>query len=83
MSEKNVTDLRVFPYPDRERAAITVCRVQDPYGPGTGAVVSVGCTLKGQPESPTWVVHIPIELAIEVSHAIARSALPSDFEILI
>lgn len=45
MSEKNVTDLRVFPYPDRERAAITVCRVQDPYGPGTGKATFDGARL--------------------------------------
>ena len=77
MTEKNgkqVEELRVFPYPDRERAAITVCRVTEPYGPGSGEVVSVGCTLKGKPEEPSWVVHVPVELASEVGWAMQQAA---------
>ena len=71
---KRVEGLRVFPYPNRDRAAITVCRVTEPYGPGSGEVVSVGCTLKGKPEEPSWVVHVPVELASEVGDAIKSAA---------
>lgn len=49
----------VTPYKDREKSFIIVKEIHEPYGPGTEPVVSVGCTLKGNVEDPTWKVHIP------------------------
>ena len=62
------TDL--FPYKDREKAFITVSTLEEPYGEGSKPVVSVGCTLKGDTDNPTWKVHIPIDLLESVSLAL-------------
>jgi hypothetical protein len=60
---------RVFDYTDRSDAAITVKRIDEPYGEATAPVVSVGCTLKGKPDAPTWVVHVPLALVPSVARA--------------
>ena len=62
------TDL--FPYKDREKAFITVSTLEEPYGEGSKPVVSVGCTLKGDTDNPSWKVHIPIDLLESVSLAL-------------
>ena len=49
-----------FAYKDRDKAYITVRTIEEPYGEGSEPVVSVGCTLKGNLEDPTWKVHIPM-----------------------
>jgi hypothetical protein len=65
-------DLDVFPYRDREKASITVTTVEEPYGLGTPPVVSIGCTLKGDVENPSWKVHIPPDLLEDVAMALYR-----------
>ena len=49
-----------FAYKDRDNAYITIRTIDKPYGEGSDPVVSVGCTLKGNLEDPTWKVHIPM-----------------------
>ena len=60
--EKN----NVIPYPDRKDAFITITEIIEPYGPQTEEVISIGCTLKGQVDNPTWKVHIPKYMLPEV-----------------
>ena len=55
-----------IPYKKRKNAWITVKRVDNPYGEGTESVISLGCTLKGDLENPTWKVHIPVNLIEDV-----------------
>jgi len=57
-------------YTDRENSFIVVKKIVEPYGPGSSDVISVGCTLKGNVEDPTWRVHIPIDLADSVIEAL-------------
>ena len=64
----------VIRYRDRSDAAISVVRLEEPYGPGSGAVVSVGVSLKGEGRAPHWKVHVPLSLAPEVAAAILRAA---------
>ncbi len=59
-----------FPYRDRKNSFITVRTVDEPYGKGSAAVVSVGCTLKGDTDNPSWKVHIPMDLLETVALAL-------------
>ena len=61
-----------FEYPNRKNAFITVQTLEEPYGPGSEPVISVGCTLKGATDDPTWKVHVPLALASQVAGAIQR-----------
>jgi hypothetical protein len=64
--------MRCFKYTNRPKSYITVTTIDDPYGDGTGAVVSIGCTLKGDTQNPTWKVHVPLDLADGVAQEISR-----------
>ena len=72
--EKGQKDMVIehFEYPNRKDAFITVQTLEEPYGPGSESVISVGCTLKGVIEDPTWKVHVPLTLAAQVADAIGR-----------
>ena len=59
----------VIPYRERKNAALTVTRLEEPYGKGTDPVVSVGCTLKGDLDNPSWKIHIPLDLLDETISA--------------
>ena len=73
---------RNFKYADRENSYITVRKVNEPYGEGTETVISVGSTLKGDFENPTWKVHIPLHLAVSVANEIQRLAGLADMQLL-
>lgn len=62
--------MRAIPYKDRDKSFIVVKEILEPYGPGTDSVVSVGCTLKGDVEDPTWKVHIPKNILGDVIQAL-------------
>ena len=51
---------KTIAYRDRKDAYITVARLDSPYGPESEPVISIGCTLKGKVEDPSWKVHIPL-----------------------
>ena len=61
-----MSNTRTVRYRDRGESMICVKRLRKPYGSAPGDVVSVGCTLKNDPENPTWKVHVPTELVREV-----------------
>ena len=56
----------IVPYKDRDKSSIVVAHLEEPYGPGSQDVISVGCTLKDDVDNPTWKVHIPTNLLDEV-----------------
>ncbi len=62
-------DKLVFPYTDREKASITLKRLDEPYGPGSPTVLSLGCSLKDKPDEPTWIVHIPMDLVPSIANS--------------
>ena len=67
----------VIPYKERKNAALTVTRLDNPYGEGSSPVVSVGCTLKGDLDNPSWKIHIPVDLLDETISAIKEVSDPS------
>lgn len=69
-------------YKDRKNAYIVVKKIDEPYGPGSESVVSVGCTLKGDVDNPSWKVHIPMSLVDDVIESIANVSKYIDFESL-
>ena len=62
-------DKIVFPYTDKDGASITVKHLDEPYGAGSAPVISLGCSLKGKPDEPTWIVHIPMNLVPSVANS--------------
>jgi|15BtaG_2_1085339.scaffolds.fasta_scaffold123825_2 predicted nucleotidyltransferase len=52
--------LTAIQYKDREKAFITIAEITEPYGEGSETVVSVGSTLKGDIDNPSWKVHVPV-----------------------
>ena len=72
---------KAIAYRDRKNAYIVVKKIDNPYGPGSGSVISLGSTLKGDVDNPTWKVHIPIELVSAVAQALGDIAIQHiDFE---
>ena len=69
-----VTSRIVIPYKDREKASIVIARIEEPYGEGSNAIISVGCTLKDDPDNPTWKVHVPLNIAHEVADMLKKAA---------
>ena len=68
-----------IPYKTRDNAYIVVKTIDEPYGDCSESVVSVGCTLKGDIDNPSWKVHIPMSLVKDVRWAL-KFAL-DDFEL--
>lgn len=66
----------IVPYKDRDNASIVVTHLEEPYGPGSQDVISVGCTLKDDVDNPTWKVHVPTNLLDEVIDAMKEVARP-------
>jgi len=62
--------LTAIQYKDRENAFITVAEISEPYGEGTESVVSVGSTLKGDIDNPSWKVHVPVYMVDEIIAAL-------------
>jgi hypothetical protein len=49
---------------------ISIAKIEEPYGEGSGTVASIGITLNGNVSEPDWKVHIPIENLSEVIAAL-------------
>lgn len=64
MSNRNL--LTAIQYKDREKAFITIAEITEPYGEGSETVVSVGSTLKGDIDNPTWTVHVPVYMIDQI-----------------
>lgn len=58
--------MKAIPYTNRERSFIVIKDIKEPYGPGSDSVISIGCTLKGDIDDPTWKVHIPKDILRDV-----------------
>lgn len=39
---------------------ISVTKIEEPYGKGSGTVASIGISLSGDAENPEWKVHLPL-----------------------
>jgi predicted nucleotidyltransferase len=62
--------LTAIQYRDREKAFITIAEITEPYGEGSETVVSVGSTLKGDIDNPSWKVHVPVYMIDQIIAAL-------------
>lgn len=53
-----------------KKGVISVTKLEDPYGEGSGTVASIGISLDGNANSPEWKVHIPLDNIDEVIKAL-------------
>ncbi|QFR49636.1 hypothetical protein FJR48_07790 [Sulfurimonas lithotrophica] len=52
------------------RGVISVTKIEEPYGPGSNTVASIGVSLSGKANEPEWKVHIPLENLDDVIKAL-------------
>ena len=62
--------LTAIQYKDREKAFITIAEITEPYGEGSETVISVGSTLKGDTDNPSWKVHVPVYMIDQIIEAL-------------
>lgn len=53
-----------------KKGVISVSKIEEPYGAGSGTVASVGISLAGNANEPEWKVHIPMDNLDEVIAAL-------------
>ncbi len=52
------------------KGVISVRKIEEPYGVGSGTVASIGISLAGNADSPEWKVHLPMNNLEEVIEAL-------------
>ncbi|RUM63159.1 MAG: hypothetical protein DSZ05_09025 [Sulfurospirillum sp.] len=72
MSGKN-TVLKTFKLAGTKDGQISVSRIEEPYGPNSAPVVSIGISLKSESEEPDWKAHIPYENLDELIAALKEA----------
>jgi hypothetical protein len=55
-----MADITKIPLDGTKNGVISVTKIDEPYGAGSGTVASVGISLSGDAENPEWKVHIPL-----------------------
>ncbi len=53
-----------------QRGVISVTKLEEPYGPKSNTVASIGVSLSGNANEPEWKVHIPLENLDDVIKAL-------------
>jgi len=61
-----------IPLNGTKNGVISVKKINEPYGAGSGTVASVGISLSGDAENPEWKVHIPLKNLDEVIKALSE-----------
>ena len=54
-----------------KNGVISVRKIEEPYGAGSGTVASVGISLAGNADEPEWKIHIPLENVDAVIEALS------------
>lgn len=55
-----MADITTIPLEGTKNGVISVTKIDEPYGAGSGTVASVGVSLSGDSANPEWKVHIPL-----------------------
>ena len=63
---------KTIPLSGTKNGVISVTKINEPYGAGSGAVASVGVSLAGNAKEPEWKVHIPLDNLDEVIQALSE-----------
>jgi hypothetical protein len=72
MSGKN-TVLKTFKLAGTKDGQISVSKIEEPYGPNSAPVVSIGISLKAESEEPDWKAHIPFDNLDELIAALKEA----------
>ncbi len=59
-----------IPLSGTKNGVISVTKINEPYGAGSGTVASIGISLNGEADKPEWKVHIPLDNLDEVIAAL-------------
>ncbi len=51
---------KAIPLEGTKNGVISVTKIDEPYGKGSGTVASIGISLAGDVENPEWKVHLPL-----------------------
>ena len=62
----------MIPLSGTKSGVISVTKIEEPYGKGSGTVASVGISLAGNASEPEWKVHIPLDNLDEVIKALSN-----------
>ncbi len=63
---------KIIPLSGTKNGVISVKKIEEPYGTGSGTVASIGISLSGDAESPEWKVHIPFGNVDDVIKALSE-----------
>ncbi len=72
MSGKN-TVLKKFRLAGTKEGEISISKIEEPYGPNSAPVVSIGISLKAGSEEPDWKAHIPYDNLDELIEALQEA----------
>jgi len=72
VSGKN-TILKAFKLAGTKDGQISVSKIEEPYGPNSAPVVSIGISLKADSDEPDWKAHIPYENLDELIEALKEA----------
>jgi uncharacterized protein (UPF0264 family) len=53
-----------------KNGVISVTKIDEPYGPGSATVASIGISLAGDANNPEWKVHLPLDNLDDVIKAL-------------
>ena len=65
--------LKTIPLANTKEGIITISHIEEPYGEGSKPVVSIGISLDGEENNPTWKAHIPYENIDDVIEALKEA----------
>ncbi|MEN4045201.1 MULTISPECIES: hypothetical protein [Sulfurimonas] len=63
---------KTIPLSGTKNGVISVTKLEEPYGEGSGTVASIGISLSGDAQNPEWKVHIPLDNLEEVIKALSE-----------
>ncbi len=61
---------KTIPLHGTDNGIISITKLKDPYGEGSGEVVSIGISLSGDASNPDWKAHIPLQNLDDVIKAL-------------
>ena len=55
-----MADIKEIKLDGTKNGVISVTKIDEPYGAGSGTVASIGVSLSGDSANPEWKIHIPL-----------------------
>ena len=55
-----MAEIKTIALDGTKNGVISVTKIDEPYGEGSGTVASIGISLSGDASNPEWKVHIPL-----------------------